>query len=80
MFYTIKYAMSAKHPSIIIDLCKNGNRFEVMAWNRAEHKTIRKHLDPSFDAAHKVFEMWCEAFEMTSVKEAHPDFTAADFD
>ena len=79
MFYTIMCATSYKNPSIIVDLCKNGNKFEVMVWNRGEHKTIRKHVAKTYDSAKFVFDTFCEAYNMTNVKEAHPDFTAADF-
>ena len=80
MFYTIMCAMSAKNPGIIVDLCKNGNKFEVMVWNRGEHRTIRKHTEERFDTAKQVFDAFCDAYQMTSVKEVEQTWTAADFD
>lgn len=74
MFYTIKYALSARNCSIIVDLSRSGNRFVVVVWHKDEHRTIKRFETSDYSNAEKVFKEWCDAFDMTQVKEVEHDF------
>ena len=73
MNYTIKYAMSARHPELIVDLNREGNTTSVVVWHRGEHRTIRKRTFKSYEEAEATFDSWCEEFEITAVKETQLD-------
>lgn len=73
MNYTIKYAMSARHPELIVDLSREGNMTAVVVWHRCEHMTLRKSTFKSYDEAEKTFYSWCDEFEMTTIKDTELD-------
>lgn len=80
MHYVIKYAMSAKHPSIIVDLSKNGNKYIVSAWNRGEHRTIERRECERYEDAEIDFYALTKRYECETVKDCNIDAANFDFD
>lgn len=80
MFYCIKYALNTADCDRIIDLCKHGNMFQVVVWNKVNNSIEKKHETHNYSNAAAIFNAWCHKQGATFITNTAQTWDATDFD